>query len=369
MKVALTGDIAYSRYFKTAYQTPNLLSEEIIDFLSNSDFTIANVEAPIVNPEKANNGTFIHVSHPKIVEMLRSINANVWNLANNHPFDCGLFGLTQTLEYASQNGASVIGAGTSEEQAQKPLILTKNNIKVGVLTTNALIKIDEPDPKDGGFVAYETNLKARIKALKKSCDYLLLVVHGGEEFSQLPLPHFRKKYLKFLKWGADVVVGHHPHVPQNYERVSNKLVFYSLGNFIFDTDYQRAQRNTDKGVLVKLDFSENGVTFEHLCTKIDRQTNTIAKGEQIPIFTNLPKKEYNRLKGLAVSDFCNNLKAKLIFCDEGYKVESPRVYKKYQLSRYKIGERLSFRIAKAQGKRKPNKKCNPDLVKYITGEI
>ena len=68
-------------------------------------------------------------------------------------------------------------------------------------------------------------IKKRISGIKKECDYCVVVVHGGEEFSQLPLPYARDKYKRYLKFGADIVVGHHPHVPQNYETVGKKIKF------------------------------------------------------------------------------------------------------------------------------------------------
>lgn len=98
--------------------------------------------------------------------------------------------------------------------------------------------------------------------IKEKCRWCVIVVHGGEEFASLPNPYTRVRYLKYLELGADVVVGHHPHVTENYELFEDgKVIFYSLGNFIFDTDYQRAHPYTDEGALLKLIFTEEKVDF------------------------------------------------------------------------------------------------------------
>ena len=103
----------------------------------------------------------------------------------------------------------------------------------------------------------------RIAEIKSRCRWCVIVSHGGEEFTSLPSPYTRDRYLKFLELGADVVVAHHPHVPENYELFDNgKAIFYSLGNFIFDTDYQRVHLYTDVGVLLKLIFTEEAIDFE-----------------------------------------------------------------------------------------------------------
>ena len=73
----------------------------------------------------------------------------------------------------------------------------------------------------------------RIAEIKSRCRWCVIVSHGGEEFTSLPSPYTRDRYLKFLELGADVVVAHHPHVPENYELFDNgKAIFYSLGNFV-----------------------------------------------------------------------------------------------------------------------------------------
>ncbi|MBQ8358518.1 MAG: CapA family protein [Oscillospiraceae bacterium] len=114
--------------------------------------------------------------------------------------------------------------------------------------------------------------------------------------------------------GADVVVGHHPHVPENYEVLENgKIIFYSLGNFIFDTNYQREHLYTDIGVLLKLKFTEEKVEFEAVGIQIIRGDERIDTAPLPDIFTNIPAEEFERLAPLAAKAFVLEEQRKMIF--------------------------------------------------------
>ena len=150
----------------------------------------------------------------------------------------------------------------------------------------------------------------RIAQLKSKCRWCIVVAHGGEEFTSLPSPYTRDRYLKFLELGADVVVGHHPHVLQNYETFGDKIIFYSLGNFVFDTDYQRLQNHTQYGAFVKLAFDKDSFTWDHRAMKIDRKSQTIKPCKTPAIFTDVSEKQYAILWPLAMHDLYENERIK-----------------------------------------------------------
>ena len=140
----------------------------------------------------------------------------------------------------------------------------------------------------------------RIAEVKAKCRWCVIVCHGGEEFAPMPLPYVRDKYLKYIDLGADVVVGHHPHVPENYELLDNgKAIFYSLGNFIFDTNYQRAHLYTEQGILLKLIFTEDKMDFNAVGIQINRDSERIDIAPLPDIFTNIPADEYELLAPLS----------------------------------------------------------------------
>lgn len=133
----------------------------------------------------------------------------------------------------------------------------------------------------------------------------------------MPNPYTRDRYMKYLEMGADVVVAHHPHVTENYETFDNgKMIFYSLGNFIFDTDYQRAHQYTDEGVILKLIFTESEMTFEAVGTKIIRGPEIIAEAKLPDIFTDIRAEEYELLSPLAAAAFIHEERKKMIYLEK-----------------------------------------------------
>jgi poly-gamma-glutamate synthesis protein (capsule biosynthesis protein) len=116
--------------------------------------------------------------------------------------------------------------------------------------------------------------------------------------------------------GADVVVAHHPHVPENYELFDNgKAIFYSLGNFIFDTDYQRVHLYTDIGVLLKLKFTEEKMDFEAIGIQIIRGDERIDIAPLPDVFTNVPAEEYELLAPLSAKAFVVEDMRKMIYLE------------------------------------------------------
>ena len=142
-------------------------------------------------------------------------------------------------------------------------------------------------------------IREAITEIKKTCRWCIVVAHAGEEFTPLPSPYTRDRYHLYLEMGADIVVSHHPHVPMNYEIVGEKAIFYSLGNFIFDTPYQRSQFNTEKGLLLQLDLSSEKFIFKPYGIDILRDTERIDTGEIPVIFQDVPEEEYKLLSPLS----------------------------------------------------------------------
>lgn len=307
-RIAFTGDIGFSsKYFRGTCEKEDLLHPELVAYLSDTDYTVANVEGCVFRGEGTASKPIVHANPPECVGFLKKINGNIWNLANNHIMDCGREGLESTLEIAKQQGVQTLGVGLNMEQASRPVIIENDGADIGILS---LTQEETPEATETteGVVQWDNLAKIRemIDGVKKSCRWCVVVVHAGPEFCQLMPPSVREIYMTYLELGADVVVGHHPHVMQNYETVGDKIIFYSLGNFVFDTDYQRLQRYTDQGVFVKLSFGKDSFTWDHRALKIDRATQTIVPCATPDIFTDVPEAQYALLWPLAMHDLYRN---------------------------------------------------------------
>jgi poly-gamma-glutamate synthesis protein (capsule biosynthesis protein) len=168
----------------------------------------------------------------------------------------------------------------------------------GVGYQRACRKADEDKPGCYSWSDLDA-IQKTIDDIKTQCRWCIVVAHAGEEFTPLPSPYTRERYHKYLEMGADIVISHHPHVPMNYETVGDKIIFYSLGNFIFDTDYQRSQYNTDIGVIVKLNFTETNFTWEPMGLKIVRGDERIVEDALPRIFVDIGEEEFNLLSPLS----------------------------------------------------------------------
>ena len=302
--LVFTGDIGFDRYFYGKWDDEELLSEEILDFLHSADHVIPNVEGPIANAEQNTTQSgvqqLLHTIDPKAVKVLKKMNADIWNICNNHIMDAGPYGIESTLNIAKELNVQTIGAGMDIDEARKPVIIDEaGGIGMfGVGYQRACRKADVDKP--GCYSWSDINaIQDTINEIKSKCRWCIVVAHAGEEFTPLPSPYTRERYHKYLEMGADIVVGHHPHVPMNYETVGDKIIFYSLGNFIFDTDYQRSQFNTELGLIVKLNFTENEFSYEPMGLRIVRGEERVVKDELPRIFVDVQEEDFNLLSPLS----------------------------------------------------------------------
>ena len=334
--IAFTGDIGFDRYMDKRWTDPGLLSKQVLDFLRDSDHVVANVEGALYEGEDTQGrGVFFHTMNPEATCVLEAIKSDVWNISNNHIMDAGLEGLVSTRKIASEMGCRTIGAGVNEREASEPVYFEEaGGIGMfGVAYMKECIPAGKEEP--GVFRWDDLNLiSERIKEVKKAHRWCVIVAHGGEAFADLPNPYTRDRYLKYLELGADLVVAHHPHVPENYETFADgKAIFYSLGNFIFDTDYQRAHPYTDIGVLLKVHFTEETMTFEAKGTKIIRGEERIEEGPLPAIFADVREDEYRLLSPLASSVFMEEERKKMIYLEpERFANASQEVWDAYYFS-------------------------------------
>ncbi len=302
--LVFTGDIGFDRYMYKKWEDDELISQDILSFLHSSDHVIANVEGPIA-PAEQNTTTsgvqqLLHTIDPAAVKVLNNMHADIWNICNNHIMDAKEYGIRNTLDIAKENSVQTIGAGMNIDEARKPVILDEaGGIGMfGVGYQRACRKADVDKPGCYSWSDLDA-IQNTINEIKAKCRWCVVVAHAGEEFTPLPSPYTRERYHKYLEMGADIVVSHHPHVPMNYETVGDKVIFYSLGNFIFDTDYQRSQFNTELGLLVKINFTETEFTWEPMGLRIDRNTEHIVREELPRIFTDVQEDEYKLLAPLS----------------------------------------------------------------------
>lgn len=316
--IIFTGDIGFDKYMTGKWEDDKLLSQPLLDFLHSGDHLCINVEGAVIDAaDDGKRGVFFHSMDPNATRVFNKMGADIWSIGNNHTMDAGAEGIVSTCKYAAENGAQVFGAGLNDERASAPIYL-ENAGGIGIFGVSYMAECIPATKTDAGVFRWDDMeyIQRRIDEIKARCRWCVIVAHGGEEFAPMPNPYTRDRYLAYLDMGADIVVAHHPHVPENYEITKDgKMIFYSLGNFIFDTDYQRVHRYTDTGVVLKLVFSENSVEFAAAGTKIDRNNQRIDLCSLPDIFTNINGEEYKLLSPLSAKAFLISDMKKMVYLE------------------------------------------------------
>lgn len=209
-------------------------SEELTNEIKQYDIKCCNFEAPVIDEgmKPSKKAGPVKGQNKEVAKNLIEEGFNLISIANNHIMDYGKEGLKETFNsFESQN---IIGAGFKKEDVYKPYIYEKDDLKIGFLSVaeNGFGCFEENE-EFGYAWMYEKDMNTYIKELKKSCSYVVINIHAGAENLKYPLPEIRELYKEFIDMGADIIIGHHPHVVQGYEKYKNGIIFYSLGNFYF----------------------------------------------------------------------------------------------------------------------------------------
>lgn len=266
VSLVLTGDVMLDRGVEYMvekqgggdFRFPFL---KIADELQKADIVFGNLEGPISDKGTKVGSIYSFRANPKTIEGLTYAGFDVISLANNHAFDYGRQALEDCLTKLSNAQISYTGAGFNETEAFSPAIKEVNGIKIGFSAYTNLGPETWRAVGENSGIAWidEKNLnlvKQDIKKAKEEVDILIVSLHSGEEYLKIPT-QFQIDFSKMaIDSGADLVVGHHPHVVQKNETYENGFIFYSLGNFVFDQSFSE---ETLKGEILKVLIENNKI--------------------------------------------------------------------------------------------------------------
>ncbi|MBQ2774641.1 MAG: CapA family protein [Clostridia bacterium] len=217
--------------------------ENIADTIAAADISIINQET-IIDPTKAP-ATYPCFNSPvELGDEMVKIGFDVFNLANNHSLDKGQSGLREAIKYWDAKDVVHCGAYLDEEDYKTIPTNTVNDIKFAYVgLTEPTNGLSLPDGAETILMlgADEERIEARVKAAAEISDMVIVNIHWGVEYTHTPTDRQHELAQKLADWGADIIVGTHPHVIQPVEYVKatdgrDVLVIYSLGNFISAQD-------------------------------------------------------------------------------------------------------------------------------------
>ena len=151
-------------------------------------------------------------------------------LANNHSMDFGEIGLSHTIDFLKDANSHIVGAGEDVQSAYRPLIFEWCGRRVALLS-RCETQFGSAAPGNGGVAALNEAIYQEISDLKQNVDYVILSIHAAAEMCAWPSVKRQKLYRSFIDAGADLIHGHHSHVPQGWEEYKGAYIFYGLGNF------------------------------------------------------------------------------------------------------------------------------------------
>lgn len=225
------------------------------DFLSKADLTFINLESPFSDKGRRAEHGLVFKAEPEMIEGLVLAGVDVVSTANNHTRDSRSRGVEYTLDWLRQHSIQPVGTGKTAEKAHEGVVVIRNGIRFGFLAyTYDQSNGNWKDVDDRIAMTDPPEVMVRdVAALKKKADVVIVSMHNGIEYQRKPNKGQIDFARRAIDAGAALVIGHHPHVTQTVENYKDGVIFYSLGNFVFD---QFWSRRTQEGEIAEAIFED-----------------------------------------------------------------------------------------------------------------
>jgi len=233
----------------------------INNVLNEADFVVANLESPITCSDKSISKIGPNLKMIKLPESIID-SIDIFSLANNHIMDYSVDGLADTINYLESKGKQYFGGGYNISDAYSEIVLEKGGRKV------ALIGMAENEfslsfGNEAGVAPVDPIYSYHyVAAVIAKYDDVILFIHGGNEFSSLPSPRYRKLCHMYIDMGITSIVSSHTHIIGPVEEYKGKPIFYSLGNCLFNSD--KAIFGWEYGIIAKLSFTDNCLQYDYV---------------------------------------------------------------------------------------------------------
>lgn len=244
--LAAVGDVFFARGVgkQIAKHGADWLFSGTRDVLKSADISFCNLECPLSMRGLPQKRRFLFRSDPKFAGTLRSNGFTVVSLANNHVLDYGRDAMLDTIEAVKTAGLVSVGSGKNEQEAEQLRVVRVKGLRVGFVAYLDMATVGVVRLRDRPTVAGvdSESLGRQIRLAKSRCDVLVVSMHWGCEYMKRPTERQRMLAHLCIDNGADLVLGHHPHVLQPMEIYKGKPIAYSPGAFVWDSSVFGADR-------------------------------------------------------------------------------------------------------------------------------
>jgi len=240
----------------------DILFGEIKDEIVNADYSIVNLECPIIkdNTPVEKIGPVLDTNE-SCAKMLKKLKIDTVCLANNHILDHGKNGFDNTLKVLEENGISYVGVGKNLREASKMLEVNIKNKKIGILAMSEHEFYTASDTEFGTNPLDVINIVNIFNENKKKFDYIVTLIHGGVEHFQYPSPRMQRISRFIIEQGGGCVIWQHSHCPGYIERYRDSYIVYGQGNLLFDIGNQKNML-WHQGYLIKLQIDNEAADID-----------------------------------------------------------------------------------------------------------
>ena len=293
------ADLVPTDINKTLFENGNgeaFVGKELYEILKQSDLNVFNLEVPLTDIEtpivKFGNNL---IAPTKTINGYKALEPLFLTLANNHSLDQGVEGLTTTLNLLKQHKIAHAGAGANLKEAKKPFIFEKEGIRIGFYLcaehefTVASCHTMGANPFDV-LESFDD-----VEALKKTCDYVIVLYHGGKEFYRYPSPMLQRYGRKFVDKGADLVICQHSHCIGSREDHGKGTIIYGQGNFVFNSEsYIHHKEFVKDSLLISVEATKDTFVVSEVPIRgTERGTRLATESEAIETLTEYKKRSEN----------------------------------------------------------------------------
>lgn len=268
--LAAVGDILLDRGVgeKIAKYGTTYPFAQVRGILRSADITFGNLECPLSKRGTKILRPFCFQAPPRTVACLIDGGLDVVSLANNHTLDCGRTGLTETMETLRKTKIGWCGAGRNRTEAEAALVKKVKGIRLAFVGFTDVLPegIFGGDGKPTIAYASEQAIRKAVQRARRQADIVIVSCHWGSEYESRPGAQQKQLARAAAEAGADLILGHHPHVLQGLERFRSPdgkrsaLIAYSLGNFVFDPRRERAAQSA----ILRCTMSKRGIVDAQL---------------------------------------------------------------------------------------------------------
>jgi poly-gamma-glutamate synthesis protein (capsule biosynthesis protein) len=284
-----TGVIVPARCVQAAIDAKNsadYIYDDVRDMIQSADLAVGTFNATMSDypPHTGCVSTYVLVGDSRNADAMQRAGFDVMSVATNHIKNCGIGdcgdrAFFDTLANLKRVGILPVGAGKNLEEAMRPVVVTLNGVRFGIVSLGMVEPMTFASQDTPGIaVLTDENLRKAIDLARQVADVVIVMPHWGPEDSPIPNEYELHFAQEAVKDGADLVVGNHTHVVQALQEIDGIKVFYGLGNFVFD---QTWALDHQQGVILKVIFEGKRLrSYELIPTHVDGDGNVHIAGTE-----------------------------------------------------------------------------------------